>query len=61
MDVKAMRELYSVYSLKLAEYLIRHGFDIVSARPFQEDNRKVIFRFEITNELFEAIDTYKGR
>lgn len=52
------RALYSVYSLKLAKYLFKLGFELIATKQMEEAPAKTIFRFEDTEEIRKAVDDY---
>lgn len=51
--------LYNVYSLKMMQYLIREGFDVVKVKLVPEENL-AIFSFELTEDLIEAVNKYNA-
>lgn len=53
-----MKELYNCYSLKLAKYLIKKGWELIAAKACEENPSKVIFRFEDSPELREDVKNY---
>lgn len=50
--------LYNVYSLKMAKYILKLGFELVSTKQCEENPARTIFRFHDTPELRKAANEY---
>ncbi len=48
-------EIYNIYSLKLAKYLLAKQYKLVSTKQMEENPRKTIFRFESSEALINDV------
>lgn len=55
------RKYYEVFTLKLANYLLHHGFNLIGAKDDKYDQNNKVYYFLDTPELRECLDKYSKR
>ena len=53
-----MVKIFNVYSLRLMNYLEEKGFKLLGTKVCEEDNKKIIFKYEDTEELRNVVKEY---
>lgn len=58
--VKENKKTAIIFSTNLMKYLQSRGFDFYATRPAREDNSKILFFYDDSEELREAMSDYKN-
>lgn len=58
-EVKSAHTCFTVFSQRLAGWLMVRGFVLVGITPGRADARRNVFYFNQSNELMSAIEEYK--
>ena len=56
-----MKKYYVCKTIRLMEYLIRRGHNILRVQPNNEINDRVVFIFKYSNELQKDVNAYYER
>ena len=56
-----MKKYYVCKTIRLMEYLIRKGHNILRVQPNNEINDRVVFIFKYSDKLQNDVDTYYER
>lgn len=56
-----MKKYYVCKTIRLMEYLIRKGHNILRVQQNTDDNNRVVFIFKYSNELQDDVNTYYRR
>jgi len=57
---KTVLKTFYVKSMRLAGYLMQNGFVLHGIQPDANSNRRNLFLFTNSNELLQAIESYKN-
>ena len=52
-------KIYIIKTLRMMNYLVRNGFDCKKVKRDKFNTEKVVFCFEDTRELRQALNNYK--
>lgn len=51
-------KIFNVYSLRLMNYLEEKGFRLLGTKVCEEDNKRIIFKFEDSDKLRAVVKEY---
>ena len=51
-------KIFNVYSLRLMNYLEEKGFKLLGTKVCEEDNKRIIFKFEDSDKLRAVVKEY---